>query len=66
MNGILDDFKMLFVQPNNGLIQIILINIIVFLLINVLRLVFNWGLAATITGTWWTIFFGPPTFLLSG
>jgi membrane associated rhomboid family serine protease len=42
MNGILDDFKNAFRKPNNGLIQIILINIIVFLLINVLRLVFNW------------------------
>ncbi len=42
MNGILDDFKNAFNKPNNGLIQIILINIIVFLLINALRLIFNW------------------------
>ena len=46
MNGILDDFKNAFRKPNNGLIQIILINIIVFLLINVLRLVFNWVLGS--------------------
>jgi membrane associated rhomboid family serine protease len=46
MNGILDDFKNAFRKPNNGLIQIILINIIVFLLINALRLIFNWTIGS--------------------
>jgi membrane associated rhomboid family serine protease len=44
MNGILDDFKNAFRKPNNGLIQIILINIIVFLVLAVLRLVLRWTL----------------------
>src|SRR5689334_4371796 len=53
MNGILDDFRNAFSRKNNGLIQIILINIIVFLLISVLWVVLkfsnNMALLATIT-----------------
>jgi membrane associated rhomboid family serine protease len=41
MNGILDDFKGAFSKPNNGLIQIILINVFVFLLMIVLRVVLS-------------------------
>jgi membrane associated rhomboid family serine protease len=37
MNGILDDFKNAFSRKNNGLIQIILINLIVFLTLIVLQ-----------------------------
>ena len=36
MNGILDDFKNAFSRKNNGLIQIILINVIVFLILTIL------------------------------
>lgn len=53
MNGILDDFKNAFSRKNNGLIQIILINIIVFLFISVLWVVLkfsnNMALLDTIT-----------------
>jgi len=44
MNGILDDFKNAFRKPNNGLIQIILINIIVFLVLATLKLILRWSL----------------------
>jgi membrane associated rhomboid family serine protease len=41
-----EDFKGAFSKPNNGLIQIILINVIVFLLLNIFMLMFKWtGLA---------------------
>ena len=43
MNGILDDFKNAFRRKNNGLIQIILINVIVFLVLIVLRAVLTLG-----------------------
>jgi membrane associated rhomboid family serine protease len=53
MNGILDDFRNAFSRKNNALIQIILINIIVFLLIAVIWVVLkfsnNMGLLTTIT-----------------
>jgi len=39
MNGILDDFRNAFSRKNNGLIQIILINLIVFLALIVLKVV---------------------------
>jgi membrane associated rhomboid family serine protease len=41
MNGLLDDFKGAFKKPNNGLIQIILINVIVFLVLIVLRVILS-------------------------
>jgi membrane associated rhomboid family serine protease len=37
-----EDFKGAFSKPNNGLIQIILINVIVFLLLNIFMLMFKW------------------------
>jgi len=43
MNGMLDDFKNAFSKPNNGLIQIILINIIVFLVLIVLKVILSIG-----------------------
>ncbi len=39
MNGILDDFKNAWNKPNNGLAQIIMINIIVFLVLIVLKVI---------------------------
>lgn len=43
MNGIFDDFKNAFSRPNNGLIQIILINIVVFLFIAVVWVVLKFS-----------------------
>ncbi len=40
-NSILDEFKMAWKKPDNGLIQIILINLIIFILINILRVVIS-------------------------
>jgi membrane associated rhomboid family serine protease len=40
-NTLLDEFKNVWTKPNNGLIQIILINSIVFILINFLRVIFR-------------------------
>lgn len=42
MNSILDDFKGAFSKPNNGLIQIILINVAVFLVLVVLYVFSHW------------------------
>jgi membrane associated rhomboid family serine protease len=39
MNSIIDDFKNAFRKPNNGLIQIILINVIIFLVLVLLKVV---------------------------
>lgn len=39
MNGILDDFKNAWNKPNNGLAQIIMINIIVFLVLSILEVI---------------------------
>jgi membrane associated rhomboid family serine protease len=47
-----EDFKGAFSKPNNGLIQIILINVIVFLLLNILMLVFKW----TGVKDWYSLF----------
>jgi membrane associated rhomboid family serine protease len=41
MNGLLDDFKGAFSKPNNGLIQIILINVFVFLILILLRVILS-------------------------
>ncbi len=39
MNGFLDDFKNAFSKPNNGLIQLIVINVVVFLVLIVLKVI---------------------------
>jgi membrane associated rhomboid family serine protease len=43
MNSIFDDFRNAFRKPNNGLVQIILINIIVFLVIILSRTLITWA-----------------------
>jgi len=40
-NSILDEFKMAWKKPDNGLIQIILINLIFFIVINILRVIIS-------------------------
>lgn len=40
-NGFLDDFKNVWKRPENGLIQIIVINLIVFVAVNALRVILN-------------------------
>jgi membrane associated rhomboid family serine protease len=41
MNGLLDDFKNVWSKPNNALIQIIVINILVFVVVNATRVILN-------------------------
>ena len=40
-NTFLDEFKNIWTKPNNGLIQIIVINAIIFIIINILRVIFR-------------------------
>ncbi len=42
-SGILDEFKNAWNRPNNSVVQLILINLIVFVVINILRVVFGIG-----------------------
>ncbi|MGB3618792.1 MAG: rhomboid family intramembrane serine protease [Catalinimonas sp.] len=39
MNSILDDFKNAFRRPDNGVVQLIIVNLIIFLLINLVRVI---------------------------
>jgi membrane associated rhomboid family serine protease len=40
-NSILDEFKMAWKKPDNALVQIIIINVAVFIIINILRVIFS-------------------------
>lgn len=40
-NSILDEFKMAWKKPDNALVQIIIINLVVFIVLNILRVVFS-------------------------
>ena len=40
-SGVFDEFKMAWKKPNNGLIQVIIINIVVFALVNILRVMLS-------------------------
>ena len=40
-NSLLEEFKKIWTKPDNGLIQIIVINVIVFIIINIFRVIFT-------------------------